>query len=75
MAKQLIDHGGVGFIQIDTGRIGGIGPAKRVADGRVGVPDAPGLGIEVDVDAARRYLVDVEIRAKGRTLFVSTDRF
>jgi L-alanine-DL-glutamate epimerase-like enolase superfamily enzyme len=32
MARHLIDHGGVGFIQIDTGRIGGITPAKQVAD-------------------------------------------
>jgi L-alanine-DL-glutamate epimerase-like enolase superfamily enzyme len=32
MARHLIDYGNVGFIQIDTGRIGGIGPAKRVAD-------------------------------------------
>jgi len=31
-AQHLIDHGGIGFVQIDTGRIGGIGPAKRVAD-------------------------------------------
>jgi L-alanine-DL-glutamate epimerase-like enolase superfamily enzyme len=32
MAEHLIDFGGVGFIQIDTGRIGGIGPSKHVAD-------------------------------------------
>ncbi|BDI24032.1 mandelate racemase/muconate lactonizing enzyme family protein [Herbiconiux sp. L3-i23] len=32
MARNLIRFGGVGFLQIDTGRIGGIGPAKRVAD-------------------------------------------
>ena len=32
MARHLIDYGGVRFIQIDTGRIGGIGPAKQVAD-------------------------------------------
>jgi L-alanine-DL-glutamate epimerase-like enolase superfamily enzyme len=32
MARHLIDYGGVSFIQIDTGRIGGIGPAKQVAD-------------------------------------------
>lgn len=32
MARHLIDYGKVSFIQIDTGRIGGIGPAKRVAD-------------------------------------------
>lgn len=30
-AETLIDHGGIGFIQIDTGYIGGIGPAYRVA--------------------------------------------
>jgi L-alanine-DL-glutamate epimerase-like enolase superfamily enzyme len=32
MARHLIDYGGVGFIQIDCGRIGGIGPSKQVAD-------------------------------------------
>ncbi|MEQ9491332.1 MAG: mandelate racemase/muconate lactonizing enzyme family protein [Alphaproteobacteria bacterium] len=32
MAKHLIDYGKVSFIQIDCGRIGGIAPAKRVAD-------------------------------------------
>jgi len=32
MARHLIDYGGIGFIQIDCGRIGGIGPARRVAD-------------------------------------------
>ena len=32
MARHLIDYGRVGFVQIDCGRIGGIGPAKQVAD-------------------------------------------
>lgn len=32
MAKHTIDIGKVGYIQIDCGRIGGIGPAKQVAD-------------------------------------------
>jgi len=32
MAEHLIEHGGVGYIQIDCGRIGGLGPARRVAD-------------------------------------------
>jgi len=32
MARQLVDYGKVAFVQIDCGRIGGIGPAKRVAD-------------------------------------------
>ena len=31
-ARHLIDHGHVAFIQIDTGRIGGITDAKQVAD-------------------------------------------
>src|SRR5437764_758877 len=131
MAQHLIDYGRVGYIQIDCGRIGGIGPAKRVADyavakkvtfvnhtftshlalsaslqpyaglrsdeiceypfspkplarhitsnhlkrdkeGYVTVPDAPGLGISIDAEAVRRYLVDVEIRVKGKVLFASS---
>jgi L-alanine-DL-glutamate epimerase-like enolase superfamily enzyme len=36
MARHTIDIGGVGFVQIDCGRIGGIGPAKQVADYAVG---------------------------------------
>jgi len=134
MARHLIDYGKVGYIQVDCGRIGGIGIARRVADyaaargvtfvnhtftshlalsaslqpyagmrdheiceypfapkplakefttntlerdaeGCVSVPDAPGLGIGIDARRARKYLVDVEIRAKGRTLFSSTDQF
>ncbi len=130
MAKHLIDFGRVGYIQIDTGRIGGISPAKRVADyaaakgvtfvnhtftsnlalsaslqpfaglrshevceypfapkplareltsnhlerdseGYVKAPDSPGLGIEVDAQAARRYLVDVEVKVKDKVLFAS----
>lgn len=128
MAQHLIDHGGVGFIQIDTGRIGGIGPAREIADyaasrgitfvnhtftthlalsasvqpyagleshelcefpaepkavafeltsnhlmpgsdGRLRLPEAPGLGMTVDPGTIERYIVDVEIRAKGKTLY------
>ena len=32
MARHLIDYGKVGYVQIDCGRIGGIGPAKAIAD-------------------------------------------
>lgn len=130
MAQHLIDYGRVGFIQIDTGRIGGIGPAKRAADyatakgvrfvnhtftshlalsaslqpyaglsgdeiceyplspkplavdltsnhlhrdadGFLSVPNAPGLGIEINRSAVRRYLVDVVIKAGNRVLFDS----
>ncbi len=31
MARHLIDHGGISFVQIDTGRIGGITTAHEVA--------------------------------------------
>jgi L-alanine-DL-glutamate epimerase-like enolase superfamily enzyme len=128
MARHLIDYGRVGFIQIDTGRIGGIGPAKEIADyaasrgvtfvnhtftthlalsaslqpfaglasheiceypvepkalafeltrnhlmpdgdGLIHLPDAPGLGMEIDPTTIACYLVDVEIRAKGEILY------
>ncbi len=32
MARHMMEFGGVEFIQIDTGRIGGITPAKQIAD-------------------------------------------
>jgi L-alanine-DL-glutamate epimerase-like enolase superfamily enzyme len=32
MAQQMIDYGGIGYIQVDTGRVGGITSARRVAD-------------------------------------------
>ena len=130
MAEHLIDFGKVGYIQIDCGRIGGLWPARQVADyavkrgvtyinhtftsnlalsasmqpfagtqrpshlrvptglkdlavdltrshiapdgnGEIHVPDAPGLGIDVDPAALTRYKVDVEIRVGGRTIFAS----
>ena len=130
MARHTIDYGRVGFVQIDCGRIGGIGPAKAVADyasrrgvtyvnhtftshlalsaslqpyaglpdhviceypaapkalareiaanpllrdagGEIAIPDRPGLGVDVDVSAIAKYLVDVRIEARGETLFSS----
>jgi L-alanine-DL-glutamate epimerase-like enolase superfamily enzyme len=32
LAQQMIDYAGIGYVQIDAGRIGGISVAKRVAD-------------------------------------------
>lgn len=131
MAQHLIDYGRVGYIQIDAGRVGGIGPAKQVADyaaaksvtfvnhtftshlalsaslqpyaglrshqlceypltpkalaceitanhlerdaqGQIAAPDLPGLGITIDSAAARRYLVDVQIRINGDVVFASS---
>ena len=130
MATNLIDYGGVRFIQIDTARIGGIGPAKAVADhavrhgvtyvnhtftshlalsaslqpfaglaehriceypvepkavalaissnhllpdenGEVRAPDAPGLGIQVDLDGLQPYLRTVEIQIDGESVYAS----
>ncbi|MBI4921393.1 MAG: mandelate racemase/muconate lactonizing enzyme family protein [Devosia nanyangense] len=130
MAKHLIDFGGVGFIQIDCGRIGGIAAAKAVADyavgqgvayvnhtftshlalsaslqpfaglrdsriceypaapkalavditrehllpdgnGEVHVPDAPGLGMTVDLDRLKPYQRSVEIRVADQLLYSS----
>lgn len=32
MAQTMIDHGGIGYVQIDAGRVGGISAALRVAE-------------------------------------------
>ena len=133
MAQHMIDYAGIGYVQIDAGRIGGITVGKRVydyarargvtfvnhtftshlalcasmqpfagqppaapegfvlceyptelkpvayelteqhlerdADGLIRLPEAPGLGITPDMEAVKRYLVDVELRAKGRMLY------
>lgn len=130
MARHLIDHGRIDFVQIDTGRIGGIGPSKAVADyaaahgitfvnhtftthlalsaslasfagieawnicefpveptrlarelnsdelsrgddGLVRLPETPGLGVDPNPEAIREFLVDVEIKVAGRTLYTS----
>jgi L-alanine-DL-glutamate epimerase-like enolase superfamily enzyme len=129
-ATNMIDFGGIGFVQIDTGRIGGITTAKAVADhaaarnvrfvnhtfttslalsaslqpyagsaaddlceypfapstlgqefttdrivpdsaGLIHVPEGPGLGVEPDLPALRKYLRDVEIRVDGAVVFRS----
>lgn len=38
-------------------------------DGQVRLPDAPGLGMQVDVQSLAPYLVDTEIRVRGKTLY------
>ena len=42
---------------------------ERDADGLVRAPDAPGLGVDVDLAAVRPYLVDVDIRVRGEVLY------
>ncbi len=128
MARHLIEHGGIRFVQIDTGRVGGITTAFDVAqyahgkgvafvnhtfttplalsaslqpyagiesdtlceypveaselaadftheklpvdgEGRVRLPDAPGLGMTPHSAALRRYLVPVEIRVHDQVVY------
>lgn len=131
-ARHMIDDAGIGYVQIDAGRIGGITPATDVAryarergvtyvnhtftshlalsaslqpfagheeaeiceypvapkplalavttrhlerdgEGMVHVPEAPGLGMEVDTEALRDYLVDIEITVNGEVLYRTPD--
>jgi len=127
MARNMIDHAALGFIQIDAGRIGGITTARQVVDyarhahvsyvnhtftthlalaasiapfagnerddlceypaeaselaesltrerivpeeGFLTLPDAPGLGVTVNPDTVRKYLVQVEIKVGGKILY------
>ena len=39
------------------------------ADGRVHLPDGPGLGVTPNLAGIAPYLVDVEIRVRGKTLY------
>ena len=132
MARHMIDYAGLGYVQIDAGRIGGLSVAKRVADyahargvtyvnhtftshlqlsaslqpfagledaviaeypvepkslavdlttnhigldadGLIRVPEAPGLGMTVNTARLKDYLVDAEIRVKGRVLYRTPD--
>ncbi|HEY5914159.1 MAG TPA: mandelate racemase/muconate lactonizing enzyme family protein [Verrucomicrobiae bacterium] len=134
LARAMIDYAGLGFVQIDTGRIGGITTAAQVADyaasrsvqfvnhtftthlalsaslqpcagrerddlceypfepsalardftatqllpdsrGQVHLPDRPGLGVEPNLEALEKYLVDAEIKVAGRTIFSTSRRF
>jgi len=127
MARNLIDFGKVGYIQIDVGRIGGLSSAYEIAkyaerrgvtyvnhtfttplalsaslhafagmrsshlceypvessplaqalttekispdaNGLMQITEKPGLGIAVNMDTVRKYLIPVEIRASGKTL-------
>ncbi len=128
MARHMIDYAGIGYVQIDAGRIGGITPSHDVAlyahqkgvtyvnhtftshlalsaslqpfagladheiceypvepkslaidatidhldrdaNGQVRLPERPGLGIRPNLEAAKRYLVETEIRVGGKTLY------
>jgi L-alanine-DL-glutamate epimerase-like enolase superfamily enzyme len=129
-AKNMIDYAGLGYIQIDAGRIGGITSAKKVADyaarksvqfvnhtfttplalsasiqpyaglathdlceypaepsslaqefcltslkpdpqGLINLPEGSGLGLDPDLNALKKYVINVEIKAGGQMIFQS----
>ena len=128
-AEDYLENGGLSFIQIDAGRIGGITPARitceqaqkrgvtyvnhtfksrlslaaalhvfadaekfkyleypaagsrlafdlvkgleRDAKGMVSLPEKPGLGVEVNIDVVREFMVPVRVELSGLTVFES----
>ena len=42
--------------------------SSRDRNGEIAAPDAPGLGIEINIEGARRYLRQVEIKVGGRVI-------
>jgi L-alanine-DL-glutamate epimerase-like enolase superfamily enzyme len=127
-AQHMMDYAGIGYIQIDAGRIGGITAAKRVADeaaargvtfvnhtfkshlalsaslqpyiglrdhvlceypaeltplaweltddhllpdasGDIHLPERPGLGLNPNISALQKYLVDAQIVVNGQVLY------
>lgn len=132
MARNLVDHAGIGYLQIDAGRIGGLTEARKAAlyaasrkvtyvnhtftshlalsaslapfaefeeyeicefpaepkalalaitrqhltpdeEGLLSLPQGPGLGVEVDTEGLKPYLVQTEIRVAGKTLYRTPD--
>ncbi|MCK3685579.1 mandelate racemase/muconate lactonizing enzyme family protein [Maribellus sp. YY47] len=131
-AVAMMDYAGLKFIQIDTGRVGGITAAKRIADratvqnityvnhtftshlalsasvqpfagikdsrvceypvearalaneitkekilpnesGELVLSNKPGLGLSIDTENLKKYLVETEIRVKGKLLYKTPD--
>jgi L-alanine-DL-glutamate epimerase-like enolase superfamily enzyme len=131
-AAAMLDFAGLQYIQIDTGRIGGITSAKRAADhalqndityvnhtftshlalsasvqpyaglekhiiceypvepkslalditknkilldtdGLVNLPDQPGLGMNIDTEGLKKYLVEVEIKVRNEVVYKTPD--
>lgn len=127
-AQHMIDYAGIGFVQIDAGRIGGITSARQVAEyardhgvqyvnhtftshlalsaslqpyadserdviceypvapkrlaldvtsnhldrdehGQIRLPERPGLGMEINIEGAKPYLVETEISVGGKVLY------
>ncbi|CAN5410396.1 hypothetical protein BH20BAC1_BH20BAC1_11760 [soil metagenome] len=131
-AKAMMEYAGLTFIQIDTGRIGGITVAKEAADlaqqknityvnhtftshlalsasiqpfagmegdkiceypvelkslakdisvtkierdanGHINIPEQPGLGILVNTEGLKKYLVEVDIKVNDKQVYYTPD--
>ena len=44
-------------------------PLQRDRNGELSAPDKPGLGVEIDRAGLKQYLLDVDIRVGGKTLY------
>jgi L-alanine-DL-glutamate epimerase-like enolase superfamily enzyme len=44
---------------------------ERNGNGEIAAPDAPGLGIDIALEGIRKYLVNVEIKVAGQTLYAT----
>ena len=44
---------------------------RRDRNGDIAAPDAPGLGVEVDLSGVRKYLVDLEIKVNQQTIYAT----
>lgn len=46
-------------------------PLQRDGNGEIAAPDAPGLGIRINPAGMRNYLIDVDIKIAGKTLYAT----
>ena len=41
------------------------------SQGMIKAPEKPGTGIEINIDAVKKYLVDVELKVNGKPLYLT----
>ena len=41
------------------------------SDGMITIPDRPGIGLEINLAAVKKYLVDTEIKVDGKVLYTT----
>jgi L-alanine-DL-glutamate epimerase-like enolase superfamily enzyme len=41
------------------------------SDGMITIPDRPGIGLEINLAAVKKYLVETEIKVGGKVLYTT----